>query len=55
MNEIVVPGQGRGRRSLDVRPAATPRANACRWIFPSRWTSATSHSESALTTETPTP
>ena len=33
----------------------SPRANSCRYTFPSRRTSATSHSESAFTTETPTP
>ncbi len=33
----------------------SPRANSWRQIFPSRCTSATSHSESAFTTETPTP
>jgi hypothetical protein len=33
----------------------SPRANSWRQVLPSRWTSAASHSESAFTTETPTP
>jgi len=33
----------------------SPRANSCRQSFPSRLTSTVSHSERALTTETPTP
>ena len=33
----------------------SPRANSWRQTLPSRFTSATSHSDSALTTETPTP
>ena len=38
-----------------IASIGSPRANSWRQIFPSRWTSATSHSDSALTTETPTP
>ena len=46
---------------LSVLPAAirsvvgSPRANSWRVIFPSRRTSTLSHSDSAFTTETPTP
>ena len=38
-----------------MSPCGAPRANSCRYTFPSRSTSQTSHSESALTTEIPTP
>src|SRR5947208_16017707 len=58
-------GQERDRRARRVALRHLPddlhvagrlsRSNSCRWIFPSRRTSATSRSESAFTTETPTP
>ncbi len=41
--------------TISMSPVGSPRSNSCRWILPSRRTSATSRSESALTTETPTP
>ena len=44
-----------GLHGVGVSVVGSPRANSCRYTFPSRRTSATSHSESALTTDTPTP
>jgi hypothetical protein len=53
-NVVVVPV------SLDspavvIGPRGTPRSNSCRYTLPSRSTWTTSHSESALTTDAPTP
>jgi hypothetical protein len=53
-NEMVVPVPFASPTTL-ISPCGTPRANSCRYTLPSRLTSATSHSESAFTTETPTP
>jgi hypothetical protein len=40
---------------VSMSPVGSPRANSCLYTLPSRRTSATSHSERAFTTETPTP
>ena len=54
MNEIVVPVSSVSPM-ISTSVCGTPRAKVWRWIFPSRCTSAMSHSDSAFTTETPTP
>ncbi len=55
-NEIVVPVSPFSTSPTTARSAlGTPRVNSCRYSLPPRRTSATSHSERAFTTETPTP
>ena len=53
-NAIVVPVSFVSPTTV-IGPWGSPRENSCRWTFPSRRTSATSHSESAFTTDAPTP
>ena len=56
MNEIVVPvSSGAASPTISMSPCGTPRANSWRYVLPSRRTSAMSHSDSAFTTERPTP
>ena len=53
-NEIVVPFSELGPSSC-IGPCGTPRANSWRYVLPSSSTVAISQSESALTTDAPTP
>ena len=53
---MVVPDSSFADTPIAVRSVVgSPRANSCRYTLPSRRTSAMSHSDSAFTTETPTP
>ena len=57
MNVIVVPVPRAAPTffSLGLAPAALPRTKVCSHREPSRFTRATSDSDSAFTTEAPTP